>query len=108
MPLFMVRKEDFDWIKCGCKHIEVRKGVKISGDKAVFLCSKWMLKGKIVRNEQGKLSDIVNDSNFKDVIPVAKNANEARAYIENLYGTKKGVFTAYYFTLASKKPKVIM
>ncbi len=108
MPLFMVKKENFDWIRSGRKRVEVRKRRMEKGDKAVFLCSKWMLKGKIIRKEQGKLSDVVNDSNFRDVIPIAKNLKEALLYIEKLYGTSEDEFTAYYFKLTSKKPKVIM
>jgi len=108
MQVFMVKKENFEWIRSGRKHIEVRKGKRMKGDEATFLCSKWMLKGKIVKTEEGKLLNIVNSSNFKDVIPIAKSVEDAISYIEGLYGTKEGVFTAYYFKLKSKKPKIIM
>jgi len=104
----MVKKVSFDWIKSGRKRIEVRRRRMEKGDKAVFLCSKWMLNGKIVKKEQGKLSEIVNRSNFRDVVPVAKNLKELIAYIEKLYGTSKDEFTAYHFKLTSKRPKVIM
>jgi ASC-1-like (ASCH) protein len=104
----MVKKENFEWIRSGRKGIDVRKRKKEKGDKAVFLCSKWMLKGKIIRKEQGKLSDVVNESNFRDIVPVAKNLKEAIAYIGRLYGAGEEEFTAYYFRLTSKRPKVIM
>jgi len=106
----MVKKENFEWIRSGGKHIEVRKGKRMKGDVATFLCSKWMLKGKIVKTEEGKLLNIVNSSNFKDVIPIAKNVEDAISYIEKkeIYGTREGIFTAYYFKLTSKKPKIIM
>jgi len=108
MPLFMVRKENFEWIRSGRKRIEVRRGRKMEGDEAVFLCSKWMLKGRIVRREQGKLLNIMDSSNFRDVIPAARSLKEAMSHIEKLYGTTKGTFTAYHFKLTSKKPKIIM
>jgi ASC-1-like (ASCH) protein len=108
MPLFMVKRESFEWVRSGRKCVEVRKRRMEKGDEAVFLCSKWMLKVKIVRKEQGKLSDVVNGSNFRDVIPVAKNLREALSYIERLYGKSEDEFTAYYFKLTSKRPKVIM
>jgi len=104
----MVKRESFDWIRSGRKRVEVRKRRMEKGDEAVFLCSKWMLKGKIVRKEQGKLSNIVNESNFRDVIPVAENLREALSYIERLYGKSEDEFTAYYFKLTNKKPKVTM
>ena len=108
MPLFMVKRESFEWIRSGRKRVEVRKRRMERGVNAVFLCSKWMLKGKIVRKERGKLSDVVNGSNFRDVIPVAENLREALEYIERLYGKSEDEFTAYYFKLTSRKPKVTM
>ena len=108
MPLFMVKKENFEWVRSGRKHIEIRKGKKMKGDEAVFVCSKWMLRGRIIKKKQGKLSSLMTNSNFKDVIPVAKSLKEATSHIENLYGTTEGTFTAYYFKLTSKKPRLIM
>ena len=108
MPLFMVKRETFDWIRSGRKRVEVRKRRMEKGDDAVFLCSKWMLKGKIVRKEQGRLCDVVNGSNFRDVVPVAKDLGEALSYIERLYGKSEDEFTAYYFRPTSNKPEVTM
>ncbi len=110
MPLFMVKKENFDWIEIGRKHIEVRKGKTMKGDTATFLSGEWMLNGKIVRTEEGRLSDIINGSNFKDIIPAAENVEDVISYIakKEIYGTREGIFTAYYFIVKGKKRKIIM
>jgi ASC-1-like (ASCH) protein len=107
MPLFMVKKQNFDLIQSERKRIEVRKGKIQKGKKGTFLSSKWMLKGNIMKVDEGKLTDIVNSSNFKQVLPSAVSLEEVLSHIEKLYGTRKGTFTAYHFELKSKKPKII-
>jgi len=95
----MVKKEVFEWIKTGKKTIELRKGIVRAGDQAVFQCGRHILRGKIVRKDEGDLSALLQKFNFKEIIPSAKNVEEAKAYIKKLYGTTGGIFTAYQFTL---------
>jgi len=40
MPLFMVKKEVFEWIRIGQKNIELRKDKAKKGDVVVFRCGK--------------------------------------------------------------------
>jgi len=95
----MVKKEVFEWIKTGKKTIELRKGKVRAGDQAVFQCGRNILRGKIIRKDQGNLSALLQNFNFKEIIPTANNLEEAKAYIKKLYGTTYGIFTAYQFTL---------
>jgi hypothetical protein len=62
-------------------------------------CGRHILRGKIVRKDEGNLSALLQKFNFKEIIPSAKNVEEAKAYIKKLYGTTGGIFTAYQFTL---------
>lgn len=96
----MVKKEVFEWIKTGQKTIELRKGKAKVGDHAVFQCGRNILRGKIVRRDEGKLQVLLQSLNFKQIIPTANSAEEAKAYIKKLYGTTDGTFTAYQFALS--------
>jgi len=100
MPLFMVKKEVFEWIKTGEKTIELRKGKARTGDQAVFQCGRSILRGKITRKEEGSLSTLLQKFDFKKIIPSAKSSEEIKAYVERLYGTTNGIFTAYQFALS--------
>jgi ASC-1-like (ASCH) protein len=95
----MVKKEVFELIKTGKKTIELRKGRAKSGDQAVFQCGRNILRGKIVRKVEGNLQTLLQSINFKQIIPTANSAEEAKAYIKKLYGTTDGTFTAYQFAL---------
>jgi len=103
MPLFMVKKEVFEWIKTGQKTIEIRKARAKSGDQAVFQCGQNILRGKIIRKHEGNLHTLLGSLNFKEIIPRANSVGEAKAYIEKLYGTTNGTFTAYQFSLIKVK-----
>jgi len=96
----MVKKEVFEWIRTGKKKIELRKGKAKSGDQAVFQCGRNILKGKIIRKEEGSLLTLLQSLNFKEIIPTANSAEEAKAYIKKLYGTADGTFTVYQFALS--------
>jgi len=96
----MVKKEVFEWIKTGQKTIELRKGKAKSGDQAVFQCGRNILRGKIVRRYEGNLQTLLQSLNFKQIIPTANSAEEAKAYIKKLYRTTDGTFTAYQFALS--------
>jgi len=99
-PLFMVKKEVFEWIKAGKKTIELRKGKAKSGDQAVFQCGGNILRGKIVRKDEGNLRTLLQSLDFKQIISTANSIEEAEAYIERLYETTDGIFTAYQFALS--------
>ena len=96
----MVKKEVFEWIKTRQKTIELRKGKAKSGDQAVFQCGRNILRGKIIRKEEGNLSTLLHNLNFKGIIPTANSIEEAIAYIKKLYGITDGTFTAYKFALS--------
>jgi ASC-1-like (ASCH) protein len=91
----MVKKEVFEWIKTGQKTIELRKGKAKSGDQAVFQCGRKVLRGKIVKKDEGSLVTLLQSLNFKQIIPTANSVEEATAYINKLYGSTDGMFTAY-------------
>jgi len=99
-PLFMVKKEVFEWIKTGQKTIELRKGKAKAGDQAVFQCGRNILKRKIISKDEGNLSTLLHNLNFKEIIPTANSIHETIAYIKKLYGTTDGTFTAYQFALS--------
>jgi ASC-1-like (ASCH) protein len=96
----MVKKEVFEWIKAGKKTIELRKGKAKAGEQAVFQCGGNILRGKIVRRDEGNPSTLLHNLNFKEIIPTAKSIEEATAYIKKLYGATDGTFTAYEFALS--------
>jgi ASC-1-like (ASCH) protein len=96
----MVKKEVFEWIKTGQKTIELRKGKAKAGDQAVFQCGRNILRGKIIRKDEGGLQTLLQTLSFKEIIPNANSAEEAKAYIKKLYRTTDGTFTAYQFALS--------
>ncbi|MEM3551541.1 MAG: hypothetical protein QXV01_10680 [Candidatus Bathyarchaeia archaeon] len=100
MPLFIVKKEVFEWIKTGQKTVELRKGKAKAGDQAVFQCGRNILRGYIIRKDEGSLSTLLRNLNFKEIIPIANNVEGATAYVKRLYGTTEGTFTAYQFALS--------
>ena len=96
MPLFLTKKEVFEWLKQGQKTIDIRKGNPHRGEFAVFLSGSNSLRLKIVKKESGRLMDIVRSDNYRLVIPSAKDVGDAIVYLRKLYGVYDGVFTAYY------------
>ena len=99
MPLLTARKEVYAWIKEGKKTIDVRKGRGRSGDVAVFQCGTSHLRLPIIKRETGMLTEVIRIDNFREVIPTAECLEDALHYIELIYGSCEGVFTAYYFRL---------
>jgi len=96
VPLFMVKKEVFEWVKSGKKTVEVRRGNARKGEEAVFQCGAHILRLQITKKETGRLDEIVRQDNFKAIIPTANSLDETIRYIQSLYGTTEGVFSAYY------------
>ncbi len=105
MPLFIVGKDVFVWIAIGRKTIEVRKGRAKRGEGAVFRYGRKTLRGKINKIEEGSLSEILRNDNYKLIIPNAKSSEMAIAYFKGLHGTTEGMFTAYYFDLEKNLSK---
>jgi ASC-1-like (ASCH) protein len=98
-PLFLVKKEVFEWIKAGLKTIEIRKGKAKSGDQAVFQCGRNIIRGKIIRKDEDTLQALMQTFDFKQIIPTANDVVEAEVYIKKLYEATDGKFTAYQFTV---------
>ena len=103
MPLFMARKEVFAWLKAGTKTIEVRKGVARNGEVAFFQSGVNCLQLSIVKKETGTLTEVITQENFRSIIPSAKNLRDAIDYLQGIYGTDQGVFTAYYLSDQKKR-----
>ncbi len=98
----MVGKDAFVWIAIGRKTVEVKKGKAKKGDEAVFRYGRKTLRGKITKREEGILTEILREDNYKNIIPIAKSLEMAIMYFEGLYGTIEGTFTAYHFDLKQK------
>ena len=103
MPLFMVKKEVFEWVRTGQKTVELRKGKPKQGNNAVFQCGRKIFRGKIVKKEEGRLAEVLREDNYKRIIPSAHSLEEATEYIRKLYGTTEEPFTAYSFTVKTWK-----
>lgn len=96
MPLFLTRKEVFQWLKEGKKTIEIRKGNPRQGNVAIFQAGRYVLRMKILRTQTGHLTEIVQTNNYEQIIPTAETLSDAIVYFHRLYGDYGGVFTAYY------------
>ena len=66
-------------------------------DIIVFQCGRNILRRRIVRREEGNLTDVLIEDNYKNIILSANTLEEAINYIKKIYGATEGVFTAYYF-----------
>jgi len=96
LPLFRTKKEPFEWISSGKKTIDVRKGNPRRGEIAVYLSGRNVLKKKILKTETGKLSEVVQLNNFRQIIPSAETIEDAIIYLRRLYDSYQNIFTAYY------------
>jgi hypothetical protein len=102
MPLFPAKKEVYAWIKDGKKTIDIRKGNARQGNTAVIQSGAHHLRLSIVKKETGKLTDVIRNDNYQQVIPSAENLKAALDYLCGLYGEGSGVFTAYYLSQPSE------
>jgi ASC-1-like (ASCH) protein len=106
MPAFLTKKEVFEWIRTGRKNVELRRGKVQNGDAITFLNGRnESLSGRILRKKEGALEDVLNVVNYKQIIPTAKNLDEAKAFIRRLYPSIEGTFTAYEFEIEEAKQK---
>jgi len=97
----MIKLEVFKWIKDGLKTIEIRKGKALRGSRIVFIAGvrrgeMVILKANILDKKEGSLSELLTESNFKRVVPIAESLNEAIAYVQSIYPNET-MFTSYYF-----------
>ena len=100
MPLFRTKKEPFEWISLGKKTIDVRKGIPRRGEIAVYLSGRNVIKKRILKTETGKLSEVVQLNNFRQIIPSAETIEDAIIYLRRLYDSYENIFTAYYIEVS--------
>jgi ASC-1-like (ASCH) protein len=106
MPAFLTKKEVFEWIRTGRKNVELRRGKTQNGDAITFLNGRnESLNGKILRKKEGNFEELLNALNYKQIIPTAKNIDEAKAFIKKIYPTTEGTFTTYEFEIEKTKQK---
>jgi hypothetical protein len=96
VPIFLTKKEPFEWLMSGKKTIDIRKGHSHHGEFAVYLSGKNVLRLKIIKKETGKLGEMVRTDNFRLIIPLAVVLDDALSYLYGLYPGYDDVFTAYY------------
>jgi ASC-1-like (ASCH) protein len=96
LPVFLAKKEVFQWLKAGEKTIDVRKGNLRKGQSATFICGRYRLMFQIEKTETGSLEEVIRQDNFKEVIPTARVLQDALDYLMGIYGSCDGTFTAYY------------
>lgn len=97
MPLFMAKKEVFEWLKSGAKTIDVRRGTPRKGGTAVFQSGACCLEFPIINREVGTLEEVITPENFRFVIPTARTLEEARGYLRRIYlSNDGGAYTAYH------------
>jgi ASC-1-like (ASCH) protein len=95
MPTFLAKKEVFKWLEQGQKTIDIRRGNPRSGEKIIFISGPHRLELKVVQIQSGRLSEVVRQDNFSQVIPSATRLEDAFAYLRGIFGCYDGVFTAY-------------
>ena len=98
----MAKKEVFAWLKAGTKTIDVRKGNPRTGNVAFFQSGPNCLEMTIVKKETGLLREVIRQDNFKLIIPTALALKDAHEYLQTIYGSDVGVFTAYYLAQPKK------
>jgi ASC-1-like (ASCH) protein len=96
----MTKREVYEWIENGLKSVDIRRGKPKRGNVAVFICGKGScIRARILNKIEGDLPSLLEHFGFTNVIPTAKTLQEAMTYIEKLYGTTNGTFTAYEFSV---------
>ena len=95
MPTLLAKKEVFLWLKERRKTIDIRRGNPRRGDRMVFISGPHRLEMRVVSTQSGKLSDLVREDNFRQVIPSAVTLGDAFVYLGRIFGSVDGVFTAY-------------
>jgi ASC-1-like (ASCH) protein len=101
MPFFLAKKEVYLWLRDGKKTIDVRKGKPWVGDLAIFQSGPYQLRRSIVKTETGKLTEVITENNYRQVIPPAPTLQAALNYLHEIYGPCEGPFTAYYLKEAN-------
>ena len=90
MPLFMVKKENFDLYRFGKRDVELRtvkpqwKNSKV-GDIATIQCGRNIFKKRITKVHRGSLARIFKDVKYKRIFPEASTVFEALKATRELY-----------------------
>jgi len=100
MLLFLLKKEVFEWVIARQKTVELRRGKGKRGDYAVFQCGRNIIRKRIIKREEGNLTAILRQDNYKNIIPIAQSLEEATIYLKSLYETINETFTAHYLASA--------
>jgi len=82
-------------IRTGQKSVEFRRGRARQGDRAVFQCGSSILRGIIVKKDEGTLTDVLRQGNYKNIISIAHILREAITYLKGFYGTVEGTHAVY-------------
>jgi len=69
-------KKPLNGLRTGHKTIELRRGN--------------ILRGIIVKKEEGSKTDVLRQNNYKNIIPSADNLEDAITYLKGLNGTVEG------------------
>jgi len=73
MPLFMVKKEVFEWRRAGRKSVELRRGRARQGDNAVFQHGQNILRRIILKKEEDKKYEVA-ELGAQPILNPRKNA----------------------------------
>ncbi len=94
MPLFMVKKGDFDLYRFGKKDVELRaarpqwKNSK-PGDTATIQCGRNIFRKKITRIHRGTLARVLKEVDYKRVFPQASTIFEAVGNMKQIYPSEE-------------------
>jgi|GEM_PF-543165 hypothetical protein len=98
LPSFLAKREVLEWLLQGKKTIDIRKGLPKNGQVALFVCGPQRLTMRITGTQTGRLSEVIRQDNFRQVIPSAESVADALAYLRKLYEGYDGLFTAYFLS----------
>ena len=90
MPLFMVKKRNFDLYRVDKKNVELRavkppwKNSKV-GDTATILCGRQICRKRIVKVHRGSLAKIFWNINYKRIFPEASTIFDAAKKVKAIY-----------------------
>jgi len=99
MPLFMVKREAFDFARLGKRDVELRavkrqwKNSK-AGDIATIQCGRDIFRKKITKIHRGTLARIFMKVDYKRIFPDASTVFEAVKAAKELY-PKEQEFMAF-------------
>ncbi len=57
------------------------------------------MRARILRTHEGRLEEVLNVDTYRQIVPSAKNLDEAFAFVRKIYPLTDGAFTTYEFQL---------